>query len=537
MLKFRSASQLLCALRRQTVLKSAESYICKMATSRATCVKETCPRRKRDSSSVDPVPCSKSTAAVASPLLLPSEPSLPTPTTLQFYRKPLPETCIPFASDEGKHIFREALATEHMNCYFRLASQFRTQDEPAYCGLATLVMVLNALEIDPGRVWKGPWKWYHEDMLDCCIPTELVRKQGITFDEFVCLANCNSLDTDFLRADDSAREEAFRQLVMSTTTKDDVFLIVSYSRPGLGQTGDGHFAPVSGYHPGRDLVLILDTARFKYPPHWVSLPLLFRSMQAVDQETGLPRGYITVRPSRDSKALLLFKISDGFSVNSAPETVDNYQAFLSTWMRFLKSPTNSADGAHLDVVISETLQGFLSFALKLSAENIVLTTQRHIRCVKTANVQCVVGDLLTSLEETPMFKAICREVEKLDKSDIIKLENIFGKWSRVSINEAETGNICRDTGKLCREKQEGRDQGEPCDLNQDMCLSHFVTMFLLSWPYGVSFTDDAISTALLNITHTTLNRPMGQYLKEEVSTLRRQLKKLMGYHSPSVTSP
>lgn len=23
-----------------------------------------------------------------------------------------------------------------------------------------------------------------------------------------------------------------------------------------------------GYHPGRDMVLILDTARFKYPPHW-----------------------------------------------------------------------------------------------------------------------------------------------------------------------------------------------------------------------------------------------------------------------------
>lgn len=31
-------------------------------------------------------------------------------------------------------------------------------------------------------------------------------------------------------------------------------------------TGDGHFSPVGGYHEGKDLVLILDTARFKYPP-------------------------------------------------------------------------------------------------------------------------------------------------------------------------------------------------------------------------------------------------------------------------------
>ena len=73
----------------------------------------------------------------------------------QFYRRKLPDTCIPFSSAEGKLIFREALAAGDMECYFRLAAQFRTQDEPAFCGLTTMVMVLNALEIDPGKVWKG----------------------------------------------------------------------------------------------------------------------------------------------------------------------------------------------------------------------------------------------------------------------------------------------------------------------------------------------------------------------------------------------
>ena len=138
-------------------------------------------------------------------------------------------------------------------------------------------------------VWcllSGPWKWYHEDMLDCCIPTELIRKQGITFDEFICLAGCNLLETKAARVDDSSSEEEFRELVKDVTLKEDTFLILSYSRPALGQTGDGHFAPVSGYHPQRDLVLILDTARFKYPPHWISLPLLFKSMKALDMSTG-----------------------------------------------------------------------------------------------------------------------------------------------------------------------------------------------------------------------------------------------------------
>ena len=39
--------------------------------------------------------------------------------------------------------------------------------------------------------------------------------------------------------------------------------------------GDGHFSPIGGYNAREDLVLILDTARFKYPPHWVPLPMLY----------------------------------------------------------------------------------------------------------------------------------------------------------------------------------------------------------------------------------------------------------------------
>ena len=71
----------------------------------------------------------------------------------QFYRRSLPEICISFCSKQGQEIFKEALATGHMQCYFKLAAQFRTQDEPAYCGLSTLVMVLNSLEVDPGELF------------------------------------------------------------------------------------------------------------------------------------------------------------------------------------------------------------------------------------------------------------------------------------------------------------------------------------------------------------------------------------------------
>lgn len=40
------------------------------------------------------------------------------------------------------------------------------------------------------------------------------------------------------------------------------------------------------------IVCVLLQARFKYPPHWVPLPMLYESMSAVDPSTGKPRGFL-----------------------------------------------------------------------------------------------------------------------------------------------------------------------------------------------------------------------------------------------------
>lgn len=45
-----------------------------------------------------------------------------------------------------------------MEVYFPLAEQFTTQALPSFCGLASLAMVLNALQVDPKRVWQGSWR-------------------------------------------------------------------------------------------------------------------------------------------------------------------------------------------------------------------------------------------------------------------------------------------------------------------------------------------------------------------------------------------
>jgi glutathione gamma-glutamylcysteinyltransferase len=227
------------------------------------------------------------------------------------YRRPLPADAIAFSSAEGKKTFSEALGAGGLDGYFPLAEQFHTQSEPAYCGLGSLVVALNALAIDPGRLWKGPWRWFAEELLDCCVPLEEVRARGLDLDEVACLARCNGAAVELKRAD-VAGLATFRD-ALATASRGEAVLIASYDRAAMGQTGGGHFSPIGGYHAGRDLALVLDVARFKYPPHWVPAEQLFDAMKPVDLVTGKARGWIVLRPRQRGIAL-------GFSLQCCGES-------------------------------------------------------------------------------------------------------------------------------------------------------------------------------------------------------------------------
>lgn len=219
-----------------------------------------------------------------------------------FYRRPLPDALVPFSSPDGRALFREALALGGMEGYFPLAEHFHTQSEPAFCALGSLVVVLNALSIDPSRPWKGPWRWYAEDLLDCCDPLDQVRVRGLTLPRFTCLARCNGVTADLKYAAEHD-VEAFRSDVAAAGAGGPA-VIVSFGRAALGQTGDGHYSPVGGFHPEKDLVLVLDVARFKYPPFWVPLATLHAAMLPHDPDTGRSRGWVVVARdgTRDGQA-------------------------------------------------------------------------------------------------------------------------------------------------------------------------------------------------------------------------------------------
>jgi glutathione gamma-glutamylcysteinyltransferase len=119
----------------------------------------------------------------------------------------------------------------------------------------------------------------------------MLLQEGVTLDQAACLGSCSGVNVHMLRSGDFSLQD-FHEAVAECTASGSEHLIVSYARKILKQTGDGHFSPVGGYHPGRGLVLILDTARFKYPPHWVPLQILFEAMKPKDVATGARVGVL-----------------------------------------------------------------------------------------------------------------------------------------------------------------------------------------------------------------------------------------------------
>jgi len=232
---------------------------------------------------------------------------------MTFYKRKLADDLIPFSSEKGKELFNKSLKEQYMENYFVLAEQFHTQQEPAFCGLGSLSMVLNSLQCDPNQVWKGVWRYYDENLLmNCCVSREQVLSRGLQMEQFWCLSVCSGLDVQLFR---NSTIDQFRQHIIDSCKHQKHHLVVNFSRKALDQTGDGHFSPIGGYNPEEDMVLLLDVARFKYPSYWVSVEKLYEAMIQIDKTTNNKRGYFTMKPSENASSMFyrLFKSNASMS--------------------------------------------------------------------------------------------------------------------------------------------------------------------------------------------------------------------------------
>ena len=216
---------------------------------------------------------------------------------------------VPWNSKEG---IDRLEATAYRLAFYHLAHLYERQAKPTYCGVASAVMVLNALRLCKGGL-------VLEQCLDVAVPEThgggtmrynaytqnryvrdlpkgvksghaLEGRIGEDFDPGFALSSLaeslrHHLAEVRLRPARSKPEEGvktLRQDIQAFVNDAKCYLVAHFDGKQLGLTTGGHFSPIAAYHPGSDSALVMDVAGHKSPWFWVPVSELYDAMHTRD---------------------------------------------------------------------------------------------------------------------------------------------------------------------------------------------------------------------------------------------------------------
>jgi hypothetical protein len=212
---------------------------------------------------------------------------------------PIAKNLINFNSAEGEKLLIESQARQD---YFPLSLYFVTQDNLAFCGVASMVMVLNALAIPAPEVPElRNYRFFTQENIFINPKTqqiataETVARHGMTLDQLSQLLASYPVRTIVYYGSD-VRLDQFRTLIVKNLQEPNNFVIVNYLRKTISQEGGGHISPVAAYDEATDRFLILDVSRYKYPPIWVKAAELWAAIATIDPASNKTRGFVLVSP-------------------------------------------------------------------------------------------------------------------------------------------------------------------------------------------------------------------------------------------------
>ena len=215
---------------------------------------------------------------------------------------PLPDNLIDLRSHQGEDLLRESDAYE---AFVPLSVNFVTQENQAFCGVASIVMVLNAMQLPaPSVPAYDPYHTFTQDNFlnektEAILPREVLSNQGMTLDQLGALLATQPVKVEVHHAADS-NLDAFRKVARDYLGAEGRFVIVNYLRKAIGQEKGGHISPLAAYDAETDRFLILDVSRYKYPPVWVMASQLFDAMNTTDSDNqNKTRGFVLVMKSSD----------------------------------------------------------------------------------------------------------------------------------------------------------------------------------------------------------------------------------------------
>jgi len=206
---------------------------------------------------------------------------------------------IPLNSSAGIKLFIES---KHKESYWQLQQYFTTEKGLAWCAIASDVMALNALGMRPQiSAAHYPYKLFiqseffsNQDALEIRSPAQ-VSAYGVTLEQNAQLLRAWGAKVKHVLANKSSIAQ-FRNQAKNAVSGKQTIILVNFYRQYIGEQGGGHFSPLAAYNQSTDQFLLLDVARYKYPPVWVSTKKLFKAMsEGIDTQSKKHRGYLLVR--------------------------------------------------------------------------------------------------------------------------------------------------------------------------------------------------------------------------------------------------
>lgn len=197
---------------------------------------------------------------------------------------------------DGQKLFNEAEITAP---YFKLATYLESEQILTFCGPATIAAVLNSLEIKrpvPQRLY--PWGLFTQDTVftpenQTIKPYPMVEHEGLVLEQLTAFFNNLGVKAEMHHAD-TIDEAKLRQTIKDTLADPNKRLVINYTRKAIGQNGDGHISPVGAYDAESDRVLVLDVAKYKYPPVWMTVADLYKAINTIDSGSNKTRGIVVV---------------------------------------------------------------------------------------------------------------------------------------------------------------------------------------------------------------------------------------------------
>ena len=218
------------------------------------------------------------------------------------------------------------LRSKYKNDYFQLAHHFQPQANPLYCGIASSVIVLNALrlkknsvpsqlliEVDKPQTLGGGRLAYpsYSQLTFLNEKTDVVKSRnliemkvlksskeeldpGLKLSQLKKILEVYNSNVEMFYADSEGESavDKFREYLKLILKEDEKFLLVNFYGKTMGTQAEGHISPAAAYESKTDSVLLLDVAGYLNPWYWVPVEHLYLAMNTMDGE--MYRGYLIV---------------------------------------------------------------------------------------------------------------------------------------------------------------------------------------------------------------------------------------------------